>query len=61
MASDSLECRNCNDYESMDLTRLGARAAGIHKRWLGNGQKTCIDCHKGVAHGLPDMSGVPQG
>ncbi|MEH6814854.1 MAG: NapC/NirT family cytochrome c, partial [Motiliproteus sp.] len=22
------------------------------------GEKTCIDCHKGIAHQLPDMKGV---
>ncbi|KRG71522.1 cytochrome c3 family protein [Pseudoxanthomonas dokdonensis] len=60
-ANDSLECRNCHDYDSMDLTRQGSRAAQIHKLWLGSGEKTCIDCHKGVAHHLPDMTGVPQG
>jgi cytochrome c-type protein NapC len=45
----------------MDLTRQGSRAAQVHKLWLGTGKKTCIDCHKGVAHYLPDMTGVPQG
>lgn len=60
-ANDSLECRNCHDYDSMDLTRQGSRAAQIHKQWLGTGQKTCIDCHKGVAHRLPEMAGIPQG
>jgi cytochrome c-type protein NapC len=60
-ANDSLECRNCHDYDSMDLTRQGSRAAQIHQRWLGTGQRTCIDCHKGVAHNLPDMTGIPQG
>ena len=60
-ANDSLECRNCHDYTSMDLTRQGSRAAQTHKLWLGTGRKTCIDCHKGVAHHLPDMTGVPQG
>ena len=60
-ANDSLECRNCHDYGSMDLTRQGSRAAQVHKLWLGTGKKTCIDCHKGVAHRLPDMTGVPQG
>lgn len=60
-ANDSLECRNCHNYVSMDLTRQSARAAEIHKRWLGTGEKTCIDCHKGIAHHLPDMTGVPQG
>ena len=60
-ANDSLECRNCHDYDSMDLTRQGSRAAQVHKLWLGTGKKTCIDCHKGVAHHLPNMEGVPQG
>ena len=35
------------------------RAADIHGRFLITGEKTCIDCHKGIAHKLPDMSGVP--
>ncbi len=60
-ANDSLECRNCHEYGYMDLTRQGRRAADIHERWLLSGEKTCIDCHKGIAHRLPDMSGVPQG
>jgi len=60
-ANDSLECRNCHNYTSMDLTRQSSRAAETHKRWLGSGEKTCIDCHKGIAHHLPDMAGIPQG
>jgi len=60
-ANDSLECRNCHQYESMDLTRQAGRAAQIHQRYLGAGQNTCIDCHKGIAHQLPNMKGVPQG
>ena len=60
-ANDSLECRNCHNYDSMDLTRQGGRAAQVHKLWLGTGRKTCIDCHKGIAHRLPEMTGVPQG
>ncbi|MBD7987911.1 cytochrome c3 family protein [Luteimonas sp. Sa2BVA3] len=60
-ANDSLECRNCHDYDSMDLTRQASRAAFIHRSYLATGQATCIDCHKGIAHRLPDMTGVPQG
>jgi cytochrome c-type protein NapC len=60
-ANDSLECRNCHEGGYMDLTRQSARAASTHERWLLSGQKTCIDCHKGIAHRLPDMAGVPQG
>lgn len=57
-ANDSLECRNCHAFESMDYTRQSARAAAIHQRWLEGGEHTCIDCHKGIAHKLPDMAGV---
>jgi cytochrome c-type protein NapC len=60
-ANDSLECRNCHEFQSMDFTRQSARAAQAHERWLGTGERTCIDCHKGVAHALPNMEGVPQG
>jgi cytochrome c-type protein NapC len=60
-ANDSLECRNCHEGGYMDLTRQSARAAATHERWLLSGEKTCIDCHKGIAHRLPDMAGVPQG
>jgi cytochrome c-type protein NapC len=60
-ANDSLECRNCHSTESMDITRQGARAARIHQRFLFPGERTCIDCHKGIAHRLPDMTGVPPG
>ena len=55
-ANDSLECRNCHSTESMDITRQSARAANMHERFLFTGEMTCIDCHKGIAHELPDMS-----
>jgi cytochrome c-type protein NapC len=58
-SNDSLECRNCHRYDSMDFTRQSARASQIHERALGDGKQTCIDCHKGIAHRLPDMHGVP--
>ena len=57
-ANDSLECRNCHDFEYMDFTRQSQRAATQHSTALASGEKTCIDCHKGIAHELPDMSGV---
>ncbi|HYE51109.1 MAG TPA: NapC/NirT family cytochrome c, partial [Azospirillaceae bacterium] len=37
------------------------RAARVHQAYLFTGQRTCIDCHKGIAHRLPDMHGVPPG
>lgn len=57
-SNDSLECRNCHEFEYMDFTRQSKRAADAHSTYLANGEKTCIDCHKGIAHKLPDMSGV---
>jgi cytochrome c-type protein NapC len=57
-ANNSLECRNCHDFQYMDFTRQGKRAEQAHSRGLASGEKTCIDCHKGIAHELPDMAGV---
>ena len=55
-ANDSLECRNCHDYQSMDFTRQSPRAQAMHSTYLANKEKTCIDCHKGIAHRLPDVA-----
>ena len=52
-ANDSLECRNCHQYESMDFTRQSLRAQDMHSTYLASREKTCIDCHKGIAHQLP--------
>ncbi|MCX2981819.1 cytochrome C [Halieaceae bacterium IMCC14734] len=57
-ANDSLECRNCHEFEYMDFTWQSERAAQQHSTALMSGEKTCIDCHKGIAHKLPDMTGV---
>ncbi len=57
-ANNSLECRNCHSAESMDFTKQSARAVAAHSEFLITGQKSCIDCHKGIAHHLPDMQGV---
>jgi cytochrome c-type protein NapC len=56
-ATDSRECRNCHDYDSMDFTAQGRRAVDLHSHGLEEGQ-TCIDCHKGIAHSMPDMRAV---
>jgi cytochrome c-type protein NapC len=53
-ATDSRECRNCHDYRSMDFSVQGGRAGRLHAEGFEKG-KTCIDCHKGIAHSLPKM------
>ncbi len=57
-ANDSLECRNCHEFDYMDFTRQSPRAEEAHASVLASGEKTCIDCHKGIAHKLPDMANV---
>jgi len=53
-ATDSRECRNCHDYNSMDFSFQQRRAIAQHSKGFEEG-KTCIDCHKGIAHSLPAM------
>ena len=55
-ANNSLECRNCHEFDYMDFTRQSKRAVDAHSTTLASGEKTCIDCHKGIAHKLPDMT-----
>ncbi|MCK6404530.1 MAG: NapC/NirT family cytochrome c [Rhodocyclaceae bacterium] len=51
-ASDSRECRNCHSFEGMDAEKQKARASKMHKI-AQDDKKTCIDCHKGIAHKKP--------
>ncbi len=58
-ANDSRECRNCHNYVSMDLEKQQSRSADQHDPHVWDAMdgkdptKTCIDCHKGIAHHLP--------
>ena len=51
-ATDSRECRDCHVDHAMDLTQQDSTAKKKHRRARESG-KTCIDCHKGVAHEEP--------
>lgn len=51
--TDSRECRNCHTFMAMDVTMQQRRARNRHLQAEAEG-KTCIDCHKGIAHQLPD-------
>ena len=57
-SNNSQECRNCHDFDYMDFSEQGRRSVAQHSTALASGEKTCIDCHKGIAHRLPDMKGV---
>ena len=54
-ATDSRECRNCHDFDTMDLEKQDRSAAKKHSpERQAKKHETCIDCHKGIAHKLPD-------
>ena len=52
--TDSRECRNCHNFKFMDYSVQGLRARRLHEQGHDEG-KTCIDCHRGIAHSLPPM------
>ena len=54
-ASDSRECRNCHAYEAMDFHKQRPKSAEAMRVAQAKGF-TCIDCHKGIAHRLPDLT-----
>ena len=53
-ATDSRECRSCHKADAFDYFKQSRRAAKAHQDGLNEGQ-TCIDCHKGIAHRLPNV------
>ncbi len=50
---DSRECRNCHSFETMDHEKQKDRSVVKHEGAMEDGE-TCIECHKGVAHKLPE-------
>ncbi|MGF1687052.1 pentaheme c-type cytochrome TorC [Photobacterium japonica] len=58
-ANNSLECRNCHDYDGMDFSKMSATAR-VQMTNAAERDQSCVDCHKGIAHHLPknmDSSG----
>jgi cytochrome c-type protein NapC len=52
-ATDSRECRTCHDYQDMDFSVQGRSARNKHEQAPMRG-KTCIECHQGIAHTMPE-------
>lgn len=50
--NDSRECRSCHAFENMDTSAQGRMARKKHTRAPMEG-KTCIQCHRGIAHFEP--------
>lgn len=51
--TDSRECRNCHTLEAMDLEPQKPRARHQHQA-AKTEKQTCIECHQGIAHDLPE-------
>lgn len=56
-ANDSKECRSCHDYDSMDFDKMRVTSQMI-MRSAAERDASCLDCHKGIAHELPDTAGM---
>ncbi len=50
--TNSRECRNCHSFDSMSSELQKQTPYKKHMKAKDEG-KTCIDCHKGIAHQLP--------
>ncbi len=53
LENDSQECRNCHSYDAMHWEEQ-SRKAKMKMKKAKKEQTTCIQCHHGIAHELPD-------
>lgn len=51
--NDSHECKNCHHFDAMDPQAQQNMSMLVHQSSRERNM-TCIDCHKGIAHQLPD-------
>ena len=57
-ATDSRECRNCHAINSMDPHKQSEAAKVMFDP--NTSGLTCIDCHRGIAHKLPEEPEEPE-
>jgi cytochrome c-type protein NapC len=57
--SNSRECRNCHNFDAMSAELQKQTPYKKHMKAKEEG-KTCIDCHKGIAHQLPKEYEEPE-
>ena len=57
--TDSKECRQCHDTKAMDPEKQG-KTAQKQPLKLASGERTCIDCHFGIAHKEPEGGHEPR-
>ncbi|WP_318474236.1 NapC/NirT family cytochrome c [Photobacterium leiognathi] len=57
--TDSSACRSCHEFTAMSILEQRPAAQKMHTQAMSDGS-TCIDCHKGIAHLLPDTTDKAQ-
>ncbi|MET0984147.1 MAG: NapC/NirT family cytochrome c [Steroidobacteraceae bacterium] len=53
LGNDSRFCRSCHSFDAMNLEAQGRMPSRKHAAAIKSGQ-TCVECHRGVAHKLPE-------
>ena len=53
LENDSRFCRTCHSFNQMNTELQGKMAARMHPSAMESG-KTCIECHRGIVHALPE-------
>lgn len=56
-ANGSKECRTCHDYKDMNFDKMRPTSQ-VAMRNAAKRNQSCVDCHKGIAHQLPEMKGA---
>lgn len=51
--NDSKFCKSCHSFDAMNVEEQERRTARRHSQAAEKGQ-TCIDCHYGIVHALPE-------
>ncbi len=54
-ANGSAECKACHKYERMDFDKMSYKAR-VAMEAAAKRDQSCIDCHKGIAHPIPQPS-----
>jgi nitrate/TMAO reductase-like tetraheme cytochrome c subunit len=52
-STDSRECRSCHSFDAMDFEQQAKRPRRRHADAMEAG-RFCVECHKGVAHKMPE-------
>lgn len=53
LANGSKFCKSCHSFDAMDLAAQGGAPGRQHRKAMQEGA-SCVECHRGIVHRLPD-------